>query len=66
MRQSGRHSRKRGGIQDTSRGIKQRTVNTKGGIKALVTAKMAGADIPLGNMRSMSTTRIFRQRRKKG
>ena len=65
MSQSGRHSKRRGGIYDGSRGVKQTQTRRKGGIMTLLKAKMAGADIPLGNMRSKSVTRQFRARRQK-
>lgn len=65
MKQSSRHGKKRGGIYDTSRNVKQSQVKKKGGIFALIKAKLAGADIPLGNIRSKSITRQFRHRTKK-
>lgn len=61
----GRHSKRRGGIYDGSRGIKQTQVRKKGGIMALLIAKMAGADVPLGMMRSKSVTKQFRARARK-
>jgi hypothetical protein len=45
--------------------MKHRTTKRKAGIMSLVVAKMAGADVPIGMMRSKSVTRIFRQRRAK-
>lgn len=61
----GRHSKRRGGIFDSSRGVKQRQVRKRGGIMSLLIAKMAGADIPIiGMMRSRSVTKQFRARRR--
>jgi hypothetical protein len=62
MSGSGRHSKRRGGIYDGSRGVKQTQTRKKGGIMALLLAKEAGADIPIGMMRSKSVTRQFRAR----
>lgn len=65
MTKSGRHSKRRGGLMDTTRGVKQSQVRKKGAIMSLVTAKLAGVDIPLGNMRSKSVTRQFKARQNK-
>lgn len=65
MSGSGRHSKRRGGIFDSSRGVKQKQVRKRGGIMSLLIAKMAGAEIPIGMMRSRSVTKQFRARRAK-
>lgn len=64
MSGSGRHSKRRGGIFDSSRGVKQKQVRKRGGIMSLLIAKMAGADVPIGMMRSRSVTKQFRARRR--
>lgn len=64
MSGSGRHSKRRGGIYDGSRGVKQTQVRKRGGIMALLLAKEAGADIPIGMMRSKSVTKQFRMARR--
>lgn len=66
MSGSGRHSKRRGGIYDGSRGVKQTQVRKKGGIMALLVAKLAGVPVPVGGrlIRSKSVTKQFRRARR--